>query len=250
MSIKHVFHGKNKVTAQIAPIWDKWLERPSDHVSTRFRFKPSGISGCRRKLFYEFILAEKDPGGIAAKTMRIFDMGHAVHDILQKQLLACGVIEKPEDIEVEFFTKKGRIKGFIDAIITIKGERYILEIKSINTKGFDGLKGPKEDHIDQANVYMKVMKISKAIILYYDKNTSRTKEFYIEMDIEVILSLKQRMDYVKQCVETGAVPKRISKDPKSYFCMFCDYKKACHSKKRLDWEEIQKAWEEVKNVGR
>jgi len=249
MTLKYLFHGKNKVKSMITPIWDQWLEKPGTHVSTRFRFKPSGMSGCKRKLFYEFILAEKDAGSINAKTMRIFGLGHAIHDIIQRELLACGVIAKPEDIEVEFFTKNGRIKGFIDAIVLIKGVRYILEIKSINTKGFDALKGPKDDHIDQANVYMKVMKIGQAIILYYDKNTSRVKEFFLEMDIEVVLFLKQKMDYVKLCVETGVVPKRIAKDPKSFHCMFCDYKKICHTKKKLDWVEIQAAWEEIKNGG-
>ena len=86
------------------------------------------------------------------------------------------------------------ISGRLDFIIAhpTKGEA-VLELKSINDRGFNELKGsPKHDHFIQLQIYLNLLNKDYGIVLYENKNDQKLKAFKVERDIKVWETLLER----------------------------------------------------------
>lgn len=115
---------------------------------------PSSVGGCPRARFYGRTGIPQDKG-IDSRTRRIFDNGHGVHDRLQRYLTNMGKLLMDE---VPVHNKEFEIQGHTDGIIRLsKNELGVLEIKSINDRGFTLLKDAKEEHKQQALIYLFCM---------------------------------------------------------------------------------------------
>ena len=113
---------------------------------------PSSALGCVRASYYHKTGHTKKPP--TARLRRIFDNGHGVHRRLQKYLRRMGVLILDE---VPVYNVKYNILGSTDGILAFKAIRKeikVLEIKSINSRGFQELKEPKREHKAQATVYL------------------------------------------------------------------------------------------------
>jgi hypothetical protein len=113
---------------------------------------PSGALGCSRANYYQRIGAPKDPTN--PRSQRIFDNGHGVHDRLQTYLEKMGELIMRE---VPLIHEFDEIQGHTDGLLDQRGnlvEVKVLEIKSINGRGFSSLKAAKEEHIAQASIYL------------------------------------------------------------------------------------------------
>lgn len=128
---------------------------------------PSGISRCVRAIYYSRTGAECDANSIDARTRRIFDNGTAVHERLQSYMMKAGITAM---IEVPVFDKELQIQGHTDGLVIIsKYELGVLEIKSINSNGFAQLIDAKEEHKEQAQVYMMVLERHRQMLNEMDE---------------------------------------------------------------------------------
>jgi hypothetical protein len=151
LSLKKVFNVLKK-KGTLIPAIDKYLlGLPSDNDRGHGLNSPSGVSSCPRSQVYNR-RGEKRDGILEPRTLRIFNNGTHTHVRLQEYLLKCGLLLMDE---VPVYSKKYQILGHTDGIIRLnKFSLAILEIKSINSNGFSNLIDAKDEHKEQAQVYM------------------------------------------------------------------------------------------------
>jgi hypothetical protein len=169
-------------------------------------FHPSGdCMKCKRLLFFEkserFHLPPQD---IPPALTRTFHIGQAVHSLVQVWVKKMGELDGyPHSVmgpEVSALDEKLNISGSIDDIIEFpSGKRYVLEIKTMNSNQFSRLTSPKSDHLMQVQIYMLVMGVDEAIVLYIAKDWPHDmKEYKVKRgDINVIL---RRWSKVKEAL--------------------------------------------------
>lgn len=111
---------------------------------------PSQLGRCLRERFY----ARKDytPEGVLdPRSRRVLDNGTYVHLRLQEYLKNQGMLLLDE---VPVVNDKYNIQGHTDGILDFGAECAVLEIKSINDKGFNELIDAKEEHKVQGLTYV------------------------------------------------------------------------------------------------
>ncbi len=111
---------------------------------------PSQAGKCKRANYYMRMQYEHD-GSIDPRTQRIFDNGTYTHERLQKYLLDMHLLICDE---VPVLNEQYNIQGHTDGILDLGDEIAILEIKSINDRGFSTLKDAKEEHKQQGLIYL------------------------------------------------------------------------------------------------
>jgi hypothetical protein len=144
---------------------------------------------------------------ISPKVRRIFNNGDHMHLRLQKYMLDAG-ITKPNPLnkngEWAFEVKKWRVRGSADGII--KRPEAILELKSINERGFLTLGGPKAEHIWQGHLYMWGLGLKKIVFLYENKNSQDLREFVMDWDQETFDTVFERVKYLNRCFDKQTPP--------------------------------------------
>lgn len=189
-------------------------------------FHPSGLyDACPRCSYYELNGYEvSDPlsGKPDARLQRIFDMGSWIHLYVQVKLLIAGVLE---EMEVDVISDELFVKGKADGVVNLKGEKYVLEIKSINSYQFAKLKfGPLNKHRGQASLYAHILGIEKIIYLYVNKDSLEIKEFIepIEKkDLKIMLSFIESVKTAKEVPERTCVNKFTDQALRCSYCSIC-----------------------------
>lgn len=113
---------------------------------------PSSVGACLRSRYYARTGATRDPYSVDPRTRRIFDNGTGVHERLQDYLEACGILLMEE---VPIINDQYNIQGHTDGILKLSDtELGVLEIKSINSRGYNELKSEKPEHGKQGLIYL------------------------------------------------------------------------------------------------
>lgn len=145
-TLKHEGYIIKKLDQYLLSLNDKDGDRRWDINS------PSSASKCERAIVYGRLDYESDANAIDARTRRIFDNGTETHERLQKYMMDEGMLKMDE---VPVFLDRLQIQGHTDGLLQLnRYELGILEIKSINTNGFSKLLDARDDHKEQALVYM------------------------------------------------------------------------------------------------
>src|SRR3989338_1305888 len=160
-----------------------------------------------------------------ASVLRLFDHGDHMHQLIMKPLLsirdvhvvASEVNIPPQEI----------VSGRSDAIISDVKSLYVLDIKSMNSMIFDKLSEPKEENVNQIQLYLHYFKVPKGILLYVNKNSLELKEFMIDYDKEKCLSLLQGLAETKSKIDEGIIPDRIPGYPGDWQCRYCQFAGIC-----------------------
>jgi CRISPR/Cas system-associated exonuclease Cas4 (RecB family) len=216
---------------------DALRKKPRDNRQGHFH--PSAVGMCGRRNVYEFI---RTPAiqTIEPDDLEIFYMGHAVHSLVQGKLAELAKTLKPKKIGYEFQAEvrydpatdklynELRIGGTTDGILEIWTDtwkqRGILEIKSINSKGFDKLAGPKKDHVLQAHIYAYRFDCPVMWIWYFNKDTSRRKVYPLVYSPSLLNeALAKYEDWYIHATQ-GTLP---SREESFFACPRCEYRNAC-----------------------
>lgn len=227
---------------------------------------PSQITRCIKKIWFDCSTftnpetGEEEPYFLYAKEeipprlRMIFDLGHGVHDMMQRYggKGAWGskktyFSEVPIDPDAK--DDRGRsllplaeanwIRGAVDAIIQPyivdvpnMGKvaiRLVHEYKSIRSSGFSRLKQPKSEHKWQATIYSKIFNIPVVVYLYMNKDNCQLVDFPVPFDAALWQTIQEKIDktifYSEEKVpppweETSAVL-----DPRE--CEECGYAHLC-----------------------
>jgi len=187
-------------------------------------FHPSYTNQCARYWVYLFRGVSIEPT-FTGHTYRIFDNGHAVHDRLYDYFRNMGILLE-EEIPVDH--KDPPVRGTADGIIDWDG-RKLIELKSISQEGFHYRQlhnKPKDDHIRQAQVYMRCLDLDDGFVIYENKNNQQILPIYMERDDAYIDKLFKKWSKWYQGFLDDKLPVRPYKitSPK---CQNCDAKAFC-----------------------
>lgn len=171
MGLKKIFNVL-KNDGVLIPAIDKYLLTLGEDEDRGHGWNsPSSASSCPLSQYYNR-MHEKRDGSIDPRSRRIFNNGSDVHSRLQGYLLECGKLLMDE---VPVWDRELLILGHTDGIIQLnKLSLAVLEIKSINSNGFSKLIDAKDEHKEQAQVYM--MSLEKLRKELHD-NCSNQKQY-------------------------------------------------------------------------
>lgn len=193
------------------------LNQIDDGRNTGF-LSPSemSISKCDRRMVYKLLKTPRSPL-IPVSLRKIFDMGHAVHDVIQRLMHEQDKDFKSEETAALEGTK---ISGSCDGRLGRKG----LEIKSISHSGFVKIRSPKKEHKKQASTYAASLDLNQVLFVYYDKRTGDVAPMLNVPCSSDIKETKERAKRVEALAESGVLPDRVS----GWGCQTCAYDYTCN----------------------
>jgi len=199
---------------------------PRPHLGASQIGKP-----CSRQLWYSYHWVERS--NHSGRLLRLFDRGHREEQVVYDLLRSIGArIQDPQAVGSAL---AGRFSGSCDGIITrlhpgISIEPMVLEIKTANDKSFKylqkhGVQKAKPEHYIQMQTYMAWHHCKKALYFVVNKNDDTIYTEIVSYDEKVY---RQALDKALNIVEATSPPERVSDEPDSFQCRFCDYKQVCH----------------------
>jgi hypothetical protein len=246
-----------EMARQLSKLYDDFLENFKEDKSHR----PAGIHAselnkCLRQTYYSVIALEKK--NITSLNMRRrFHMGHAVHDMVQRELHKMAAMAQAEQVAqqngwyLEFedevkvspahqeLAEKYKIYSSCDGVFTFRelehGDpvlRVGLEIKTENPDSYDKLTGPKKEHVEQVHVYMACLDLPLVWFFYMNKGNQNTtpssSPWLLPFNPQVWFALEQRAQTVLQHEAAGSEPLR----EEGNHCGFCPYEWKCNPPSR------------------
>ncbi len=213
-----------------------YLDRQKDKEQHHFYITDAGK--CGRSLFFKFKNAPREE--MKAHILRLFDHGNHIHQLIMKPLLstrdvhvvASEVNIPPQEI----------INGRADAIVSDGKDLFVLDIKSMNSMIFDRLEDPKEENVNQIQLYLHYFRIPKGILLYVNKNTLELKEFVVEYSKGRAVALLDNLKEIKKKTDSNIIPGRLPDYPDNWQCKYCQFKEICGMAGggNINWEDFKK----------
>ena len=170
-------------------IQDKWLLKSIDsnlkeaqRPARQGVFYPSALGSiCDRYLYncYNGLVKEEE---ISAVARRIFDCGDYLGYRYEKYFEKMDVLLETESV---IKADDPPISGRLDFLISHpEHEQLLIELKSINQRGFNALKEPKPEHTVQIQIYLNLTGYQHGVVLYECKNAQKIKAFEVKKDPE------------------------------------------------------------------
>lgn len=159
-------------------------------------------------------------------------MGTLIHNGFipyYEKIISRRIVYREKALENDFFT--GHIDGFI------KAEQKLFELKTVNGYSFSSIKEPLENHITQINIYMAMMGIKKAHLVYLNRDNGEHRAFDVSFTPiiykAVELKAKEALELAKQSTD----PQSIELDEFEYCDTYCKFKTKTLLKKPEDEKE-------------
>lgn len=212
-----------------------YLEREKERNREQTKFWITDAGRCPRMIFFKFKKAPRKE--MEPWVLRMFDHGDYIHRLILSALFSLGLVRASE-INIP---PQDLISGRADAIISLNNELYVLDIKSMNSMVFRSLEKPKEENINQLQLYLHFFNISKGIILYVNKDNQELKEFIIEKNPVLIERLLKELRDLKTKIDTNIVPPALSDWPKNWQCQYCQFRDMCDliGPSDVSWEDLK-----------
>lgn len=157
--------------------------------------------------------------------------GTKSHERIQQAMKDAGILI---DSEFKITYEDPPIFGFGDVILDWNGEELLGEIKTAMAEGFEYRKKNKKaksGHLIQILIYMKILKKSKGVIIYENKNNHELLAIPIEVNKYHVKWVDQAFDWmreVRKAWEEKKLPKKNYRS-NSKICKTCPLAKVCAS---------------------
>ena len=186
---------------------DRWL---LTHLDTNLQytkkwtikdvFYPSMLGNLCDRYLYLAYNGKLPDQSINAKTARIFDTGNSLEERMKKYFTRTGLFLAEEQ---SLKLVNPPISGRYDFLLKHEEHgRIILELKSINQKGFDALiEEPKPEHTIQLQIYLNISGIDQGVVMYENKNDQLLKAFTVKKDEQIWNSILERCIRIQNMVE-------------------------------------------------
>lgn len=183
--------------------------------------RASGIGGCRRQEYYNFLRYRRESQKYYPKLQLILDNGHGVHDHVVGKWL-----QKSYNLfvaaEVHIWVPKLQIHSHADFVCTRRSDNYqwVVEAKSINKEGFNKLTKAKDDHVWQANIYTGLLGLEWFTVLYVNKDNQLMRQFHYRFNRGMFKEAEAWCDEVQAFVDKKKLPLFRSSECNEEFCRF------------------------------
>jgi CRISPR/Cas system-associated exonuclease Cas4 (RecB family) len=200
----------------------------SDPVTADY-FHPSQIGQCLRKLWFRqngAPVSTYPTGDDYLRQHFTFEIGTYAHVLIQNLISRAGLLIRRE---VPIRNDKRKILGHADGILRLDGGKQLLEIKTINSRGFAKLDGPKPEHKMQTTVYMAELKLPTTIFVYYEKDAGQIKEYSYDCDPVQVDAMNKRIESFQTHTKKKTLPPAEGTSPHKFPCAWCEYSSVCFS---------------------
>lgn len=171
--------------------------------------------------------------------------GTKSHERIQQALLDSGIAQK--FLDEKYFEETGKerdttefkvtysdppIFGYGDAMLNWENEEIVGEIKTMKNDAFEYHKlhgKPKLSNVMQLLIYMKILKKSKGVLIYENKDNHDLLVFPIEVNDHYIAWIDNTFDWmrrVRQSWKDKQIPQKNYRS-NSKICKGCPLKTAC-----------------------
>jgi len=211
-----------------------YIDRERDREQHHFYITDAGK--CSRAIFFKFKNVPR--AKMTPEVLRMFDHGDYIQMQILSNLFSLGIVRASE-VKIP---PQELVSGRADAIITLNNELYVVDFKSMNSMVFKNLTQPKEDNLNQIQLYLHFFKIPKGILLYINKDTLELKEFLVEYNPIVAKNLLKDLEALKTKIDSNIVPERIPSHPDDWQCQYCQFREICEmaGKEIIKWEDFKK----------
>lgn len=209
-----------------------------------------GVS-CERALQFEYVDAPVDTGAeFPGRTLRIFEVGHALEDLAIRWLRLAGFdlcTRRKEGGQFGFSVADGRIQGHLDGVIAGAPAELGLEFpmlwecKTMNDKHWrdtvkKGVAVTKPVYAAQIATYQAYMEpaipgisANPALFTAINKDTQELWFELVPFDAALAQRMSDRAVKVIQATEAGEQLPRIATEPGFYECKYCAWTQRCWS---------------------
>ncbi|MBL8577208.1 MAG: hypothetical protein JNK47_08285 [Mesorhizobium sp.] len=207
---------------------------------------------CERALQFEFAGASKDEGAdFGGRTLRIFEIGHALEDLAIRWLRAAGVDlytckgNHPDGEQFGFSAAGGRIRGHVDGIIAAAPEPLqikvpaLWECKTMNAKNWRdtvarGVVLAKPIYAAQIALYQAYMEAqvpgisaNPALFTAINKDTAELHHELVPFDAGLAQRMSDRGVRILQATDAGELLPRIATTRDFHECRMCPWANRC-----------------------
>ena len=106
---------------------------------------------------------------------------------------------------------------------------------------FRNLTEPKEENVDQLQLYLHYFKIPKGILLYVNKDNQELKEFLVGYDKGRVEKLLSGLTNLKEQIDSDTVPSRMPGYPGIWQCRYCQFRIVCDMGEggEMKWDDLK-----------
>lgn len=106
---------------------------------------------------------------------------------------------------------------------------------------FKNLAEPKEENVNQVQLYMHYFKVPKGILLYVNKDSQDLKEFVFDYDASLSKGLLKDLTQLRGKIDSNTIPKRLADWPENWQCRYCQFKDVCKfvGPGEIDWAKFK-----------
>lgn len=206
-------------------------------------YKPSGVGGCLRKMYFERI-GKPLKDNSSYNLIAMGEAGTFRHEVLQEYMVKMSELDKDfEWLNVEEYLAENPVEGTIvderfkkndyetkcknellqlsflcDGLVKWQGKTYIMEIKTETMFKFNKHTEPYEEHKMQATCYGLCIGVDDVIFLYENRDNFEKKAYTFHITDEMKQQVLDKLITCEEYVEKGVSPK-IYCD--SNYCPYC-----------------------------
>ena len=218
----------------LSDLLDKYyLNRQKDREQHHFYITDAGK--CERGIFFKFKNVPREK--MDARMLRLFEHGDYIQMQILNSMFSIGIVRASEVT----IPPQELINGRADAIVTLNNELYVVDFKSMNSMIFKSLTQPKEENVNQIQLYLHFFKIDKGILLYVNKDTLGLKEFLVNYDKELVEKLLADLKVLKEKIDNNVVPKSLPDISTNWQCKYCPFADICKmaGPEEIDWNKFK-----------
>ena len=142
--------------------------------------------------------------------------------------------------EITVRSEMYNFEGHVDTVIDVRGTDfalpnddlnvYVVDYKTMKDDLFTKLRSAKHEHVVQTNIYMWLLDLKAAVVLYENKDNQSIKEMFVPRDDELIAKTKKDSLWLQRVLEKRKLPPRPPGFNRSGFpCRFCEFSRICYS---------------------
>jgi hypothetical protein len=201
------------------------LDKKSKKFNPISFINPSTVTECPRRLTYRLLATEEEK-----KTSYLSNL----HDVFIRKKW------------VDFFRKCNRVKvlaedvpaadchynlnGKADVVIRFEDNQFVVQIHSVSNETWLNIqeKGAHRKDVIEAIIYLWLLEITDALILYENKDTGEYCVFHAQQYQPIIEAVRKKCLVLMEHKEKGGLCNKPNKYTQaSIECKFCEYKNNC-----------------------
>lgn len=201
---------------------EEYFKREEPHRERDY-FYVSEVGKCPRQIFYTVKGFPRPP--LDGQTARKLAVGEDAHRRIVQAMYGLGIV-----VAAEVPIPPGSLfHGRADAIISLSGKNYVVEIKTVHPYQFDKMSAdPRTDHYLQLQLYLHYFQIPQGIILTENKATQELREFVVELDRPEVARVLAEFEELRELIFVrGQLPPLPDKSLWEYdqckYCPFVDF---------------------------